>query len=124
MHWDPWRGTKLALFNCTLFQEKLDELKNESFKREIFGKVLGCVYAIEHTKKRLLHAHFLIILERDWRLYTLESFNEIVSAEIPNQEKNLNLHRFVIKHIMHGPCGMLKLVNDTLSKMGATKTTI
>lgn len=77
-----------------------------------------------NTKKRLLHGHFLIILERDWRLYTLEPFKEIVSVEIPNQEKNLNLRRFVIKHIMYGPCGMLKLVNDTLSKMGAAKTTI
>ncbi|KAG2688681.1 hypothetical protein I3760_09G107200 [Carya illinoinensis] len=71
-----------------LHEEK--ELKDRLFKQQIFGKVSAYVYVIEHQKRGLPHAHFLIILQRNWKLYAPESFDEIVSAEIP--DKNTNLH--------------------------------
>ncbi|XP_060959102.1 uncharacterized protein LOC115699801 [Cannabis sativa] len=73
-----------------VFHAKLEELKEKLFKREIFGKVAAYVYVIEHQKRGLPHAHFLIILQSDWRLNAPESFDEIVSAEIP--DKNTNMH--------------------------------
>ncbi|XP_041009523.1 ATP-dependent DNA helicase pif1-like [Juglans microcarpa x Juglans regia] len=76
-----------------IFRAKLEELKDELFKRKIFGKVSAYVYVIEHQKRGLPHAHFLIILQRDWKIYAPESFDEIVSAEIPDKERNLHLHK-------------------------------
>ncbi|KAG7977529.1 hypothetical protein I3843_05G036100 [Carya illinoinensis] len=73
-----------------IFKAKLEDLKNELFKREIFGKVAAYVYTIEHKKRGLPHVHFLIILQKDWQIYAPESFDEIVSAEIPDKTKNVD----------------------------------
>ncbi|KAG7997505.1 hypothetical protein I3843_01G214600 [Carya illinoinensis] len=62
-----------------VFRAKLEELKDRLFKQQIFGK-------------------------RNWKLYAPESFDEIVSAEIPDKNTNFHLHNAVIKHMMHGPC--------------------
>ncbi|KAM6547758.1 hypothetical protein CsatB_019434 [Cannabis sativa] len=94
-----------------VFHAKLEELKDKLFKREIFGKVVAYVYVIEHQKRGLPHAHFLIILQSDWRLHAPESFDEIVSAEIPDKNTNMHLHNAVVKHMMHGPCGDLNRSN-------------
>ncbi|KAG7994263.1 hypothetical protein I3843_01G050200 [Carya illinoinensis] len=75
-----------------VFHAKLEELKDRLFKQQIFGKVSAYVYVIEHQKRGLPHAHFLIILQRNWKLYAPESFDEIVLAEIPNKNTNLHLH--------------------------------
>ncbi|KAG6621819.1 hypothetical protein I3842_Q005000 [Carya illinoinensis] len=75
-----------------VFRAKLEELKDRLFKQQIFGKVSAYVYVIEHQKRGLPHAHFLIILQRNWKLYAPESFDEIVSAEIPDKNTNLHLH--------------------------------
>ncbi|XP_060960966.1 uncharacterized protein LOC133031476 [Cannabis sativa] len=94
-----------------VFHAKLEELKDKLFKREIFGKVAAYVYVIEHQKRGLPHAHFLIILQGDWRLHAPEYFDEIVSAEIPDKNTNMHLHNAVVKHMMHGPCGDLNRSN-------------
>ncbi|XP_062088611.1 uncharacterized protein LOC133795174 [Humulus lupulus] len=94
-----------------VFHAKLEELKDQLFKRQIFGKVSAYVYVIEHQKRGLPHAHFLIILQNEWKLHAPESFDEIVSAEIPDQNTNIHLHNAVVKHMMHGPCGVLNPSN-------------
>ncbi|XP_042958175.1 uncharacterized protein LOC122293757 [Carya illinoinensis] len=105
-----------------VFRAKLEELKDRLFKQQIFGKVLAYVYVIEHQKRRLPHAHFLIILQRNWKLYAPESFDEIVSAKIPDKNTNLHLHNAVIKHMMHGPCGVLNPTNVCMKKNGCCKS--
>ncbi|XP_042980082.1 uncharacterized protein LOC122310265 [Carya illinoinensis] len=104
-----------------IFRAKLEELKHQLFKREIFEKVSAYVYVIEHQKRGLPHAHFLIILHRDWKLYAPESFDQIVSAELPDKDKNLHLYTDVIKHMMHGPCGALNPTNVCMKKNGHCK---
>ncbi|KAF5466120.1 hypothetical protein F2P56_016075 [Juglans regia] len=104
-----------------IFRAKLEELKDELFKREIFGKVSAYVYVIEHQKRGLPHAHFLIILQRDWKIYAPESFDEIVLAEIPDRERNLHLHKTVKRHMMHGPCGVLNPNNVCMKANGSCK---
>ncbi|XP_062075423.1 uncharacterized protein LOC133779481 [Humulus lupulus] len=94
-----------------VFHAKLEELKDLLFKRQIFGKVSAYVYVIEHQKRGLPHAHFLIILQNEWKLHAPESFDEIVSAEIPDKNTNIHLHNAVVKHMMHGPCGVLNPSN-------------
>ncbi|KAG7986452.1 hypothetical protein I3843_03G080700 [Carya illinoinensis] len=104
-----------------VFKAKLEDLKYQLFKQEIFGKISAYVYVIEHQKRGLPHAHFLIILRQDWKLYTPESFDEIVSAELPDKDNNLHLYTAVIKHMMHGPCGDLNPANICMKKNGCCK---
>ncbi|KAG7952067.1 hypothetical protein I3843_12G040700 [Carya illinoinensis] len=85
-----------------VFKAKLEELKDQLFKREIFGKVSAYVYVIEHQKRGLPHAHFLIILHRDWKLYAPESFDQIVSAELPDKNKNLHLYTAFVRNTTIG----------------------
>ncbi|KAG6670583.1 hypothetical protein I3843_Q054100 [Carya illinoinensis] len=105
-----------------VFRAKLEELKAQLFKRKIFGQVSAYVYVIEHQKRGLPHAHFLIILQKDWKVYAPESFDEIVSAEIPDKNTNLHLHNAVVKHMMHGPCGVLNPTNVCMKKNGCCKS--
>ncbi|KAG7990742.1 hypothetical protein I3843_02G039400 [Carya illinoinensis] len=85
-----------------IFRAKLEDLKYELFKREIFGKISAYVYVIEHQKRGLPHAHFLIILRQDWKLYAPESFDEIVSAELPDKDNNLHLYTAFVSNTVVG----------------------
>ncbi|XP_062100814.1 uncharacterized protein LOC133806740 [Humulus lupulus] len=105
-----------------VFHSKLEQLKDQLFKKKIFGQVSAYVYVIEHQKRGIPHAHFLIILQRDWKLYTPESFDEIVSAEIPDKNTNIHLHNAVVKHMMHGPCGVLNPSNVCMKRNGCCKS--
>ncbi|XP_027169382.1 uncharacterized protein LOC113769103 [Coffea eugenioides] len=88
-----------------VFQAKLEMLKEELFKKEIFGQVAAYTYVIEFQKRGLPHAHFLIILKPNSKLYSLDSYDQIVSAELPDEGTHKHLFKMVRKHMMHGPCG-------------------
>ncbi|KAL5537409.1 hypothetical protein UlMin_045836 [Ulmus minor] len=94
-----------------IFRAKLEELKNEIFKKQIFGPIAAYVYVIEFQKSCLPHAHFLIILKSNSKIIAPEAFDRFVSAEIPNINQYPYLHSTVIKHMMHGPCGDLNPSN-------------
>ncbi|KAL5569790.1 hypothetical protein UlMin_026365 [Ulmus minor] len=94
-----------------IFRAKLEELKNEIFKKQIFGPIAAYVYVIEFQKRGLPHAHFLIILKSNSKIIAPEAFDRFVSAEIPNINQYPYLHSTVIKHMMHGPCGDLNPSN-------------
>ncbi|KAG6620484.1 hypothetical protein I3842_Q066400 [Carya illinoinensis] len=89
-----------------IFKAKLEDLKYQLFKLEIFGKISAYVYVIEHQKRGLPHAHFLIILRQDWKLYAPESFDEIVSVELPDKDNNLHLYTavFVSNTVVGNDC--------------------
>ncbi|XP_016506237.1 uncharacterized protein LOC107824026 [Nicotiana tabacum] len=95
-----------------VFKAKVEEIKTEILKRNIFGKVAAYMYTIEFQKRGLPHAHFLIILTDDYKLLTPEAYDKFVCAELPDPDTNSYLHKLVIKHMMHGPCGHLNPTNS------------
>ncbi|XP_009622040.1 uncharacterized protein [Nicotiana tomentosiformis] len=97
-----------------VFRAKLEELKNDILKRNIFGKVAAFMYTVEFQKRGLPHAHFLIILANEYKLLTPKSYDRIVCAELPDPDKEPYLYSLVVHHMMHGPCGSL---NPTISCM-------
>ncbi|XP_041017911.1 uncharacterized protein LOC121260131 [Juglans microcarpa x Juglans regia] len=105
-----------------VFHAKVEELKDQLFKRQIFSKVSAYIYVIEHQKRGLPHAHFLIILHMDRKVYAPESFDEIVLAEILDKNTNMHLHNVVVKHMMHGPCGALNPSNVCMKRNGCCKS--
>ena len=73
-----------------MFYAKLEIIKEELFKKQIFGEVATCTYVIEFQKPGLPHAHFPIILKPTFKLYTIEDYDCIVSAKIPDEYKMNN----------------------------------
>ncbi|GBO30409.1 hypothetical protein AVEN_149796-1 [Araneus ventricosus] len=70
------------------------------------GKSITQVYTIEFQKRRLPHAHILIVLQAADKFSTSEHIDKFGSAEIPSSIENLRLHEIVTKCLMHGPCGI------------------
>ncbi|XP_012837726.1 PREDICTED: uncharacterized protein LOC105958267 [Erythranthe guttata] len=97
-----------------VFRAKLQDLKDQLFKKEIFGKVAAHVHVIEFQKRGLPHAHMLIILKSEYKITTPEQFDRFVCAELQDEEKHPELNELVLKHMMHGPCGDLNLKNSCM----------
>ncbi|RCV17517.1 hypothetical protein SETIT_3G225900v2 [Setaria italica] len=79
-----------------VFKVKLEELKRRLMDKDILGK-----------KRGLPHAHFLLIMQRKYKITCPEQHDLLISAELPNKKKYSDLCRMVMKHMMHGPCGTL-----------------
>ncbi|XP_050222183.1 uncharacterized protein LOC126672278 [Mercurialis annua] len=87
-----------------VFRAKLQDLKDQLYKKTIFGRVAAHVHVIEFQKRGLSHAHMLIILKPGHKITSPDQFDKFVSAEIPDKYEK-ELHSLVAKHMMHGPCG-------------------
>ncbi|GFX68491.1 ATP-dependent DNA helicase [Trichonephila clavipes] len=70
------------------------------------GKIFGCVrcfmYSVEWQKRGLPHAHILIWIETKIRD---EQIDDVIRAELPDQEVDPELFDVVKTHMVHGPCG-------------------
>ena len=99
-----------------VFRAKLEDLKIQLFKRHILGKVAAYVYVVEFQKRGLPHAHFLLIMEGRYKLTCPEQYDCLISAELPDKSKYPELYKMVVKHMMHGPCGVLNPKNVCMQK--------
>ncbi|AQK91784.1 Helicase [Zea mays] len=90
-----------------IFRAKLEELKKRLTKQHILGKIWAYVYVVEFQKRGLPHAHFVLIMQRKYKLTCPEQYDLLISAEIPDKKKYPQLYKMVIKHMMNGPCGLL-----------------
>lgn len=87
-----------------VFRAKVDELKDDLVTRKLFGEVAAYVYAIEYQKRGLPHVHWIIILQDHHKLLSPSIYDEFICAELPSGEHPF-LRSYVLKHVMHGPCG-------------------
>ncbi|XP_069144240.1 uncharacterized protein [Solanum lycopersicum] len=104
-----------------VFRAKVEEIKTDIQKRNIFGKVAAFMYTVEFQKRGLPHAHFLIILMDGYKLLTPEAYDKIVCAELPDPHIDHDLYKLVTKHMIHGPCGYLNPSNSCMQKEGKCK---
>ncbi|XP_024984010.1 uncharacterized protein LOC112519921 [Cynara cardunculus var. scolymus] len=91
-----------------VFCAKLEDPKNQLFKKHILSEVRAYVNVIEFQKHGLPHAHILMIMKPEHKIKNPDHYDKIVFAEIPNPTKYPEMHELVIKHMMHGPCGHLR----------------
>ena len=106
----------------------------------IFGKRVAQLRIIEFQKKGLPHAHVLVILRNDFSIKTPHQIDEMFSAEIPPlpppslptdtpneiaaHQQMTRLRESVLKHMIHGPCGVLHPTAPCMyDKMGQLTTT-
>ena len=89
-----------------VFRMKLEEFKKDIFVMHKLGKSDGYLLVIEFQKRGLPHAHILLILEEKYKMKSTNQFDHFISAELPNKTKNPKLYEMVVKHMIHGPCGV------------------
>ncbi|XP_073142210.1 uncharacterized protein [Henckelia pumila] len=90
-----------------VFRAKFEEFKKDVVERGVLGKVISYSYVIEYQKRGLPHVHMLLIFETIDKLHNPDDFDSVVHAEIPSQTDEPNLYEAVLRHIIHGPCGLL-----------------
>ncbi|XP_028053298.1 uncharacterized protein LOC114257721 [Camellia sinensis] len=89
-----------------VFYSKFDEMKTDILTKNVLRKVLAYAYVIEYQKRGLPHAHMVIILDENDKLRTPDDYDNIVIDEIPDKRLEPRLYSAVLKHMIHGPCGM------------------
>ncbi|XP_012846882.1 PREDICTED: uncharacterized protein LOC105966852 [Erythranthe guttata] len=87
-----------------VFRSKLEEPKHDIVVRGLFGKVAAYVYTVESQKRGLPHCHWVIILDAHHRMTSAAAYDKFISAELPDTSHQF-LRAYVVKHMMHGPCG-------------------
>ncbi|XP_065362023.1 uncharacterized protein LOC135955598 [Calliphora vicina] len=92
-----------------VFKLKLKDLINVISNKCIFGRVEAIIYTIEFQKRGLPHAHILITLHEEDNIVGPTDIDSAVCAEIPDKRTHPKLHEYVVKHMMHSPCGALNL---------------
>jgi len=111
-----WSGIKRELLysqtqvdrydiSARVFKQKLKSLMNFLIKHHVYGQVRCWMYSVEWQKRGLPHMHILVWLVNKIRSDEIDS---IISAEIPDKTLDPKFHTIVTKHMMHGPCGVLK----------------
>lgn len=88
-----------------IFRVKVEELKHESFKENLLGRVQAFSYVVEFQKRGLPHIHILLIMYPESKLHSPSQYDSFVSAEIPDEINQPYLYSLVFKHMLHGPCG-------------------
>uniref|UniRef100_A0A0Q3RQI2 Helitron helicase-like domain-containing protein n=1 Tax=Setaria italica TaxID=4555 RepID=A0A0Q3RQI2_SETIT len=86
---------------------KLEELKRTLMDKNILGKVRAYIYVVEFQNRGLSHAHFLLIMQRKYKIMCPEQYDLLISVELPNKKKYPDLYRIVMKHMIHSTCGTL-----------------
>lgn len=87
-----------------VFKLKIDRLIFEIKNKEIFGKVIGYVAAIENQKRGLPHIHLLIILDNSDKMDSPKKIDQVVWAHIPDKKEYPQLYEKVLKFMIHRPC--------------------
>ena len=85
-----------------VFNQKLNRLMDLFTKRRIYGDVQAYMYSIEWQKRGLPHAHILLWLKDKIHASDID---KLISAELPDPEKDRILYDIVTKHMVHGPHG-------------------
>ncbi|XP_019161444.1 PREDICTED: uncharacterized protein LOC109158079 [Ipomoea nil] len=106
---------------CRLFKMKLDSLIADCRKKKLFGSVAGVIYTIEFQKRGLPHGHILLFLEKKNGVSEVGTLDTIISAEIPNENTDVEYYKAVEEFMMHGPCGKARLNSPCMVKGRCSK---
>lgn len=90
-----------------IFRSKFEQLKDDVINKGVLGRVKSYMYVTKFQKHGLPHVHMLLILDTNDKLREPEEYDSVVKAEIPRHESEPELYEAVLKHMIHGPCGVL-----------------
>ena len=108
-----------------VFKIKSDMLVKDIVESGIFGRTIAHVFTIEWQKRKgLPHMHLLITLHNDYKIRNPSDIDKFVSAELPDQIANPRLHKAVLSHMIHGPCGKNFPSSPCMEPIGNTNVKI
>ncbi|KAI5447791.1 hypothetical protein KIW84_015297 [Lathyrus oleraceus] len=90
-----------------VFHSKFEKLKDDVINKGVLGKVKSYMYITEFQKRGLPHVHMLLVLESNDKLRDPKDYDSMVRTEIPKLECEPQLHEAVVRHMIHGPCGII-----------------
>ncbi|EFO90980.1 hypothetical protein CRE_27833 [Caenorhabditis remanei] len=88
-----------------VFNLKIEVVKKDIFEKHVYGEAASWIYVVEFQKRGLPHVHMLVILKDAWKPRTATQVDEIVCAELPDQDADPELFEIVSTLMMHRPCG-------------------
>lgn len=104
-----------------VFDIKLKSLLADLLEKKIFGDTQAIQAIVEWQKRGLPHAHILLWLDPKDKPKTVEHYDRICSAEIPDPDTHPELFNLVKQHMIHGPCGQCNPENVCCVKGKCTK---
>lgn len=89
-----------------VFRRKIKSMMDFIVKYHVFGETRCWMYSIEWQKRGLPHAHILI-----WMVTKImpNEVDDIISAEIPDENNDPVLHDIITTNMIHGPCGPMNV---------------
>ena len=99
-----------------VFHQKVQEFKELVIKRRVLRKCITYTYVIEFQKRGLSHMHLLLFLDKNDKMNTSEKVDELISAEIPNEDIYPHLYDVVKQSMIHGPCGEQNMGSSSMNK--------
>lgn len=73
------------------------------FTEQLFGEVKYYLYSVEWQKRGLPHLHILLWFSKQ---INPNDIDKIIFAEIPDIKCDHVLYDLVVRHMIHGPCGI------------------
>lgn len=101
-----------------VFHAKLQKLMWLLKHGAIYGKLNAWMYTVEWQKRGLPHAHILIWCQEKIRP---DEIDQIICAELPDPQVDLDLFKMVSTHMIHGPCGASNPNSPCMDKGKCTK---
>jgi hypothetical protein len=104
-----------------VFNLKLKALLQDLLNNHVLGHALAYVWVIEFQKRGLPHGHILLILRDEDKPRTVEDYDRLVSAEVPDAHVYPQLYETVTTCMLHGPCNQRCLNEDGVCNKGYPK---
>ncbi|XP_019150540.1 PREDICTED: uncharacterized protein LOC109147333 [Ipomoea nil] len=100
-----WAEIERYLSKHNLRPEDWPDIISRLFKLKLDALLTDLIYTIEFQKRGLPHAHILLFLEKKNSTNVVDDLDNIISAEIPNQNLDPEYYNVVGEFMIHGPCG-------------------
>ena len=79
------------------------------------------VYTVEFQKRGLPHAHICVFFDKESKIPNPQDIDRLISAEIPDEEKDPELYKLVSEQMIHGPCGPHNMSSPCMKKKVCSK---
>ncbi|XP_068309880.1 uncharacterized protein [Pyrus communis] len=104
-----------------IFKAKLDHLIKYLKSGKPFGDVESVIYTVEFQKIGLPHCHILLWVNQHYKCHSPYDVDSIISAELPDEERDKAGYDAVSQYMIHGPCGVANQFSPCMKENKCSK---